>query len=155
MAEGETVVLRRYAQYVLDQLLVMVATVSATLWGAAAAYSLVRIGVPGKVLYLPLVLLAAVPLLGTMWAEVWVPHRQGGATPGMRRLGLRIVRTDGGEPSLRDYLVRWLLFAVDGLFLCLVGVVLIAVTPRHQRFGDLVARTVVVRERKTRLVPED
>jgi len=74
-----------------------------------------------------------------------VPHRHGGATPAMRRLGLRIVRIDGGEPSLRDYLVRWLLFAVDGLFLCLVGVVLIAITPRNQRLGDIVTRTVVVR----------
>ncbi|WNV85946.1 RDD family protein [Umezawaea sp. Da 62-37] len=145
MDAGKTVVLRRYVQYVLDQALIMVATVSATLWGAAAAYSLVEIGAPGKVLYLPLVMFIGIQLGGTVWSEVWVPHRQGGATPAMSRMGLRIVRIDGREPSLRDYLVRWLLFAVDGLFLCLVGVVLIAITPRNQRFGDLVTRTVVVR----------
>ena len=149
-------VLRRYVQYVLDQALILVATVSATLWGAAAAYTLVTIGAPGKVLYLPLVLFIGVQLGGTVWAEVWVPHRHGGATPAMRRLGLRIVRIDGGAPSLRDYFVRWLLFSVDGLFLCLLGAAMIAVTPRHQRLGDLVTRTVVVRTGGAgRLVRED
>jgi uncharacterized RDD family membrane protein YckC len=142
---GETVVLRRFLQYALDILLIYVATISATLWGVAASYSLVIVGAPGKVLYLPLVMLIAVSFGCTLWLEVWTPYRNGGSTPGMRRLGLRVVRLDGGQPSLRDYLVRWLLFAVDGLFLYLVGVVLIIVTPRHQRFGDIVARTVVVR----------
>jgi uncharacterized RDD family membrane protein YckC len=152
----EKTVLRRYVQYVLDQARILVATVSATLWGVAAAYALVKIGAPGKVLYLPLVLFIGVQLGGTVWSEVWVPYRQGGATPGMRRLGLRIVRIDGGEPSLRDYFLRWLLFAVDGLFLCLVGAALIAFTPRHQRLGDIVTRTVVVRTGGAgRLVPED
>ena len=145
MGNGETVVLRRYVQYVLDQARILVATVSATLWGVAAAYALVKIGAPGKVLYLPLVLFIVVQLGGTVWSEVWVPHRHGGSTPGMRRLGLRIVRIDGGEPGLRDYFVRWLLMVVDGMFLGLVGAVLIVVTPRHQRLGDLVARTLVVR----------
>ncbi|MCS7475760.1 RDD family protein [Umezawaea endophytica] len=150
MGEGETVVLRRYLQYALDQVTVMVATASATLWGAAAAYALVvKVGAPGEVLYLPLVMLVVVALGGTLWSEVWVPHTQGGATPAMRRLGLRIVRLDGTAPTLRDYLVRWLLFAVDGLFLGLLGAVLIAVTPRHQRFGDIVTRTVVVRVRSS------
>jgi uncharacterized RDD family membrane protein YckC len=144
---GEPVVLRRYVQYVLDLVRVLVASVSATLWGTAAAYSLVKIGAPGEVLYLPLVLYIGFLFGCTLWNEVWVPHRQGGATPAMRILGLRVVRLDGAQPSLRDFVVRWLMFAVDGQFLCLVGVVLIAVTPRHQRLGDLVTRTVVVRVR--------
>ena len=67
----------------------------------------------------------------------------------MRWLGLRITTLRGGEPSLRAYLVRWLLMAVDGLLLGLVGAVLIAVTPRNQRLGDMVAGTVVVRRTVT------
>jgi uncharacterized RDD family membrane protein YckC len=160
---GETVVLRRYLQYALDRVLIAVATISATLWGGAAAYALAMMGAPWQVLFLPLVMLVLVSLGGTLWVEVWVPHRNGGATPAMRWLGLRLVRLDGGPPSLRDYLVRWLLFAVDGMFLGLLGAALIAVTPRHQRFGDIVTRTVVVRvaeraprrvgERREQLVP--
>ncbi|HEX6340172.1 RDD family protein [Umezawaea sp.] len=149
MLDGQNVVLRRYLQHVVDQVLVHVATASATLWGAAAAYGLVRLGAPWQVLFLPLVMLIGVSLLGTLYVEVFVPHRKDDATPAMRWLGLKVVRLDGGRPSRRDYLVRWLLFAVDGLFLGLLGAVLIAVTPKHQRFGDLVTRTTVVRVAKT------
>jgi uncharacterized RDD family membrane protein YckC len=49
------------------------------------------------------------------------------------------------RPSLRSYMIRWLMAVVDGYFFGLVGALAIAFTPRHQRFGDMVARTVVVR----------
>ena len=74
-------VLRRYLQHVLDRLLILVAATSATLWGVAAAYSLVKLGAPWQVLFLPLVMLVLVSLLGSLWVDVWVPHRHGGATP--------------------------------------------------------------------------
>jgi uncharacterized RDD family membrane protein YckC len=77
--------------------------------------------------------------------HVWVPLRRGGVTPGMLVVGLRIETTQGGAPGVRDYLVRWFLFTVDGLLLGLVAVVSIAATERRQRVGDLIARTVVVR----------
>ncbi len=80
MPDDETVVLRRYLQHALDQVLVYVAAASATLWGAAAAYGLVRLGAPWQVLFLPLVMLVLVSVLGTLWVEVWV-CRTGRATP--------------------------------------------------------------------------
>ena len=82
---------------------------------------------------------------GNLWFDIWYPRGMGGATPAMRWLGLKIVTIRGDEPSLRQYFLRWLLMVVDGLFLGLVGAVLIAVSPRHQRLGDMVAGTLVVR----------
>jgi uncharacterized RDD family membrane protein YckC len=60
-------------------------------------------------------------------------------------LVLLIAALVGGEPALGAYAARWLLDVVDGALFGLVGVVLIVVTPRHQRLGDLVAGTLVVR----------
>jgi uncharacterized RDD family membrane protein YckC len=140
------VVLRRYAQHAIELLLLLVAGLVSLVLGVVLAVALVRWGAPPALFpVLPFAVLVVVILLGTVWFEVWFPHRHGGATPGMRWLGLRIVAVDGGTPALRDYAVRWLLMVVDGMCFGLVGAVLIAVTPRRQRLGDMVAGTVVVR----------
>ncbi len=76
----------------------------------------------------------------------WVAQAAWGRTLGMRAFGLRVVTTDGRRPGVAATLVRTLLLAVDWLPACFVlGAVLIWVTPRRQRLGDLAARTVVVR----------
>jgi uncharacterized RDD family membrane protein YckC len=73
-----------------------------------------------------------------------------GRTPGMRLTGLRIVTTAGGRPRFPAYVFRWLLMAADGALFGLVGLFVIAATPRRQRIGDLVAGTLVVREQALR-----
>jgi uncharacterized RDD family membrane protein YckC len=145
-AEARSIVLRRYCQHVIELVLLVVAAVLSLVLGFLLTLALIKLGVPTDVfLVLPWVTVVAVSFLGTLWIEIWYPHRHGGSTPAMRWLGLRITTLRGGRPSLRDYFVRWLLMTVDGLLLGLVGAVLIAVTPRNQRLGDVVARTVVVR----------
>ncbi|KOV83332.1 hypothetical protein ADL03_20835 [Nocardia sp. NRRL S-836] len=126
--------------------MLVVAAVLGLVLGLLLSLPLIKLGLPRDVFFvLPWVAVVTVSLLGPLWVEIWYPHRHGGATPAMRWLGLRITTLAGGAPSLRDYFVRWLLMTVDGLLLGLVGAVLIAVTPRHQRLGDMVTGTVVVR----------
>lgn len=71
-----------------------------------------------------------------------------GQTPGKRLLGLRVVRNGGGGvhigPSAARNLVRIVDFLPFGYF---VGMVSIVANQRNQRLGDLVAGTIVVRER--------
>lgn len=134
------VVLRRCLQYMLDRLLV---------------------GVPALVLLIAAVLILRsqavlltvafllVLLVGNWFVEVWIPYRSGGATPGMRLLGLRTTTEWGTQPSLRAYNLRWLMLIIDSFPLCLIGVVVMAASPQHQRVGDLVARTLVVSARRT------
>ena len=71
-----------------------------------------------------------------------------GRTPGKRWTGLRVVRLDGGPVTFTTSAVRNLLRLVDGLLGYAVGVVVILVSSRNQRLGDLAAGTLVVRERR-------
>ena len=73
---------------------------------------------------------------------------RGGQTPGKRALGLRVVSDTGHAVTLGSAAVRNLLRIAD--FLpppYLTGAVLVALHPRAKRIGDLVAGTVVVRDR--------
>jgi uncharacterized RDD family membrane protein YckC len=94
--------------------------------------------------------------LGGAWAGVYlslvllyylVLEATIGQTVGKRLLGLRVVRPDGGRPSMAAIALRTLLRVVDWLpLLYLVGFVVIQVTGvRRQRLGDLAARTTVAR----------
>jgi uncharacterized RDD family membrane protein YckC len=71
-----------------------------------------------------------------------------GRTPGKRIVGLRVMRARGEPVNLVTSAIRNVLRIVDILpSLYAIGVVAIFVTKRNQRLGDLVAGTVVVRER--------
>jgi uncharacterized RDD family membrane protein YckC len=72
----------------------------------------------------------------------------GGRTPGKRMTRLRVIGERGANVGWRESLLRNLLRAVDVLPAgYLVGVLAILFSPRAQRLGDLVAGTLVVRER--------
>ncbi len=71
-----------------------------------------------------------------------------GQTPGKRRLGIRVVRDSGHAVSFGAAAARNLLRIAD--FLpppYLIGAIAVAIHPRGKRLGDLVAGTVVVRDR--------
>ncbi|MCI2228507.1 RDD family protein [Polaribacter sp. MSW13] len=93
-----------------------------------------------------------------------------GQTIGKKLLKIRVINVDGFKPSTTDYIIRWFLRIVDfnlfsliyiymaslGLsslymllmlifiFGKLVGFVLILFTDKNQRFGDIIADTVVI-----------
>lgn len=71
-----------------------------------------------------------------------------GRTPGKRAAGLRVLRESGAPVDLVASVVRNLLRLVDGLPLSYVPTMIgVLVTRRNQRPGDVVAGTIVVRER--------
>jgi len=73
-----------------------------------------------------------------------------GRSIGKAAAGLRVVRVDGGPERFRHALVRALggLFADIGYFsFGFVGAATSAASPRGQRVGDLLAGTMVIRER--------
>ena len=69
-----------------------------------------------------------------------------GQTPGKRMLRLRVQKVGGYPVGWSEALLRNLLRPVDLLLGYGVGVIVMLLTPRSQRIGDLVAGTVVVRE---------
>ena len=73
-----------------------------------------------------------------------------GQTPGKRWLKLRVIREDGRPITFWEAAARNIVRLFDmepGIFYS-VGLVAVFVSSRDQRFGDLVAGTVVVRERE-------
>lgn len=69
-----------------------------------------------------------------------------GQSLGKRALNIRVVRLDGLEPGLGEYLLRSILLLLDFTFsLGALGGILIGSTYKHQRLGDLAANTTVVR----------
>jgi len=77
----------------------------------------------------------------SMWS--WIGH---GQTPGMRRVGLRLVTHAGREPSVRRALVR-----AAALLVGLFGIVQLSVllTTDGRYFHDRVSRTRVIRDSDT------
>ena len=136
----------RVGQYILDGLLSSVPTfvllfIVLGIAGASAdpnaALTIIGIGY----VFVFLVALASAFVVHAYW-----PSTHQGQTPAMGWLNLRIVREeDGGVPSLGQCVVRWLLFIVDGLVAGLVGLIVMSTSERHQRVGDMAAKTLVVR----------
>ncbi len=82
----------------------------------------------------------------TLFEGLW-----NGQTPGKRTQRLRVVRTDGHPAGWPQYVIRNLVRVVDFLpVYYMLGVLVMLITKRSQRLGDLAAGTIVVREAKTR-----
>ncbi len=76
--------------------------------------------------------------------ETWTRGR----TPGKSALRLRAVTTEGAPITVRDATLRSMGGVVDKLLPPggITGVLFVLFTPRHQRVGDLIAGTIVVRD---------
>lgn len=113
------------------------------------------------------ILIVSVPmLLYSLLAELWM----NGQTIGKKIMAIRVISLQGGEPTFGQFLLRWVskffewpfLFGyiafssanllsyvfVTGLFGIAV-VIIISVTPKSQRLGDLAAGTVVVNSKSS------
>ncbi len=78
-----------------------------------------------------------------------------GRTPGKAAMGLRVVTVEGAPVRFRHAAIRAALGLVDFALTSGVGAVLGALlSKRHQRLGDMVAGTVVLRERTATAPPQ-
>lgn len=108
------------------------------------------------------ILIISLPmLLYSLLTELWM----NGQTVGKKIMGIRVISLEGGEPTLGQFILRWItkffewpfMFGyiafsnttlivycfITGLFGIAV-VIIIAVSPKNQRLGDMIAGTVVV-----------
>ena len=69
-----------------------------------------------------------------------------GQTPGKMALSIKVVKEDGKAITFVDALIRTILRIVDGLpGFYILGLILVAVTEKKQRLGDMAAKTIVVK----------
>ena len=68
-----------------------------------------------------------------------------GQTPGKRIMRIKVVKIDGYQASLADFVIRWFFRIVDMNILSgVVALIAIVVSPRNQRLGDMTAGTAVI-----------
>ncbi|HXB96273.1 MAG TPA: RDD family protein [Puia sp.] len=94
-----------------------------------------------------------------------------GQSIGKKAMRIKVIAADGGQPSISQFLIRWLFRAVDFPFWVLFAVASLALpwwcsvflfgglacilaTPHSQRIGDLVAGTILI-DTRTRTSWED
>ena len=86
------------------------------------------------------------PIFWMMFYHLALELWNNGQSVGKRLIGLRVVRLDGREPQLGDFILRAVFLLVDFVFsLGMIGALLVSSSARNQRLGDMTAHTTVVR----------
>jgi uncharacterized RDD family membrane protein YckC len=68
-----------------------------------------------------------------------------GQTPGKRILKIKVVKIDGYQASLSDFVIRWIFRIVDlNMMSGVVALITIITSPKNQRLGDMTAGTSVI-----------
>ncbi|MCF6365789.1 MAG: RDD family protein [Bacteroidales bacterium] len=70
-----------------------------------------------------------------------------GQSLGKKALKIKVVKVSGAQPTIGNYIIRWLFKVIEGNFAILFGspaIITIAANGKGQRLGDLVAKTSVV-----------
>jgi uncharacterized RDD family membrane protein YckC len=108
------------------------------------------------------ILVVSLPMmLYPLFTELWMR----GQTVGKRVLGIRVISLEGGDPTLGQYIIRWItrawewpflfgyiafsridliMYIFITAFLGVIVVIIVAVNSKNQRLGDLAANTAIV-----------
>lgn len=70
-----------------------------------------------------------------------------GQTFGKKALKIKVISVDGSQPTFSQYLLRWLFRLVDFIPIGwgIVAIISVAVTEKHQRVGDVLAKTTLIK----------
>jgi uncharacterized RDD family membrane protein YckC len=120
-------------------------------WGTLFCVAMVLLIVAGGFEQLSFVVQAVVVALFYVFLlgfDIYFELKNNGQTPGKKTAGIRVVREGGASLDFTSACLRNVLGLVDFLpAFYLLGALIAMLTPRGQRLGDLVAGTVVIRER--------
>jgi uncharacterized RDD family membrane protein YckC len=89
-------------------------------------------------------------IIGLMWLLwlVYFTYFEGtsGQTIGKKFSHIKVIKENGSKCDFGSALVRNILRIIDHLpFLYILGIILVAVTEKKQRLGDMLAKTIVVK----------
>ena len=77
------------------------------------------------------------PILGYSFLCEMFNH---GQSFGKKLINIRVVKVDGSTPSIGSYLLRWLLFPIDGPITSGLGLLVVLLNKNNQRLGQDVSR---------------
>lgn len=117
-------------------------------WGMLLAYltMIISVGVEGNIQneWFWIISIGLIPLFYTLVLEIF----NEGQSIGKMVMKMQVVKLDGSRPTLGAYLMRWLLFIVDGPLTSYMGLIVMVLTRNNQRLGDLAAGTIVIKKQK-------
>jgi uncharacterized RDD family membrane protein YckC len=129
---------RRAAAIIVDAILLMiVGWIIGKATGQATQDGFNLMGGPALLWFL--VCFAYYVVMEAMWA----------GTVGKKALGLKVVKEDGSKLDWGASIIRNLLRIVDGFALYLIGAIVVWVSKKKQRLGDMAAHTLVVSKSET------
>lgn len=138
----------RVVQHILDLLLAVVIELVLIAGGYGVGLLLIVSlrSIVGALLGGLVIVLAFVGALAAQfWWFAWWPSRHSDQSWGMAQRGLRVVKIDGSPVTLGEHTLRWLLLVADGAFYGIVGLIVMSQSATHQRLGDMVTKTLVIR----------
>ncbi|MGY3052679.1 putative RDD family membrane protein YckC [Pedobacter sp. UYEF25] len=71
-----------------------------------------------------------------------------GQSVGKKIMKIKVISLTGSQPTLSQYLLRWLFRIIDFSIIFgfgVVAVLAVAFTEKHQRIGDMIAKTIVIK----------
>ena len=126
-------VARRAAAIIVDAILLMIiGWIIAKFTGQTTEEGFNLMGGPALLWFL--VSFGYYIVMEAMWA----------GTLGKKALGLKVVKEDGTKLDWGASIIRNLLRIIDGFALYLIGAIVVWVSKKKQRLGDMVAHTLVV-----------
>lgn len=133
---------KRLLAYVLDWIFIIL-WVAGWLWVFSLFSSFgLHYLYDGDVFYIILFILFTFPII---FYDFLFEILNNGQSPGKMILRIRVINVDGTTPSSGSYLIRWLFRLVDfSLTNSFLAVIMVAVTKKSQRLGDLLAGTTVI-----------
>ena len=116
-------------------------------WVVLGAYEFFFVWLIGKLepsggLSVILIILMLFPILFYSLTFEVLNH---GQSLGKMVMKMRVVKVDGSTPTLGAFLLRWLVFLVDGPLTSYMGLIPMVLTKNNQRLGDLAAGTMVIK----------
>jgi uncharacterized RDD family membrane protein YckC len=99
-------------------------------------------GIGGSKLHFVMVVIIIIAMVYPFVMEVFF----NGQSIGKKALKIKVISLDGERPTLGQYAIRWIARLIDFTVTGgAVGLVLVAITDKNQRLGDLLANTSVVK----------
>ena len=92
------------------------------------------------------VVITTIIFLPVMFYSLFSELLMHGQTVGKRVMSIRIISLTGNQPAFSQYLIRWLFRLIDiwsSSFL--LSIIIIAVSEKRQRLGDIVANTTLIK----------
>ncbi len=130
----------RIVAFVIDIIIVRIACVIFTMLISALVGGLIW-----EDHFSTLFLQVFLPLWGFILYQFVSEALADGQSFGKKAMSLKVVRLDGREPSLSDYLLRAIFHIVDtGMSMGILASLLISSSTKKQRLGDMTANTTVI-----------